>query len=62
MINRKSLRAIKPIYLSYNVYKYLVFQLKLSIASLRDWNDRQNLAYSCSLHTKAGFIRMGLCF
>lgn len=45
MINRESLRAIKPIYTSYNVYKYLVFQLKLAIARLRDWKDRQNPAY-----------------
>ena len=45
MINRESLKAIKPIYTSYNVYKYLVFQLKLAIARLRDWKDRQNPAY-----------------
>jgi ubiquinone/menaquinone biosynthesis C-methylase UbiE len=45
MIDRESLKAIKPIRTSYNVYKYLVFQLKLAIASLRDWEDRQNPAY-----------------
>ncbi len=44
MINRESLKAIKPIYTSYNVYKYLVFQLKLAIARFRDWKDRQNPA------------------
>jgi len=45
VINREFLKAIKPIYTSYNVYKYLVFQLKLAIAGLRDWKDRQNPAY-----------------
>ena len=45
MIDRESLKAIKPIYTSYYVYKYLVFQSKLAIARLRDWTDRYNPAY-----------------
>lgn len=45
MINRESLKAIKSIYLLYNVYKYFVFQLKLSIARIRDWKDHQNPAH-----------------
>ena len=46
MIDRESLKAIKPLYTSYLVYKYLVFQSKLAIASLRDWEDRQNPSYT----------------
>ena len=44
MINRESLKAIKPILTSYHVYKYIMFQQKLAIARLRDWKDRQNPA------------------
>ena len=44
MINRESLKAIKPIYTSYKVYKYLVFQLRLAIERLRDWIDRPDSA------------------
>ena len=45
MIDRESLKAIKPIYTSYLVYQYLVFQLKLAIARLKDWKDRQSPSY-----------------
>ncbi len=45
MINREYLKTIKPIYTSYRVYQYLVFQMKLAIASLSDWKDRQSSAY-----------------
>jgi ubiquinone/menaquinone biosynthesis C-methylase UbiE len=45
MIDREALKAIKPIYTSYYVYKFLLFELKLAIARLHDWKDRQNPAY-----------------
>jgi ubiquinone/menaquinone biosynthesis C-methylase UbiE len=45
MITREYLKTIKPIYTSYRFYKYLVFQLNLAIAGLRDWKYRQNPAY-----------------
>jgi ubiquinone/menaquinone biosynthesis C-methylase UbiE len=46
MIDRESLKAIKPIYTSYHLYNYLVFQLKLAAASLRDWRDLKNPAHA----------------
>lgn len=46
MINRESLKAIKPIYTSYSVYRYLEFHLKLTIARLRDWVDSKDPAYT----------------
>ncbi|MFT5351345.1 MAG: ubiquinone/menaquinone biosynthesis C-methylase UbiE [Planctomycetota bacterium] len=45
MINRKSLKAIKPIYTSYQAYKYLVFQLELAREELRDWKNNRNEKY-----------------
>ncbi len=45
MINRETLKAVKPIYISFNVYKFLVFQLKLTMAMLRDWKDHQKPTY-----------------
>ena len=45
MINRQSLKAIKPIYTLYNLYKYLVFHMNLAKARYYDWKDSQNPAY-----------------
>jgi len=46
MISRESFKAIKPIYASYNVYRYLRFQIQVAAASFRDWRDRKNPAYA----------------
>lgn len=44
MISRESLKAIRPIRITYYFYKYLVFQLKLIKARFYDWRDGQNNA------------------
>lgn len=45
MIDRESLKAIKPLYASYLAYKYLEFQFKLIVEELFDWKDRQSPSY-----------------
>jgi len=42
MISRRSLRAIKPVYATYNLYKYVLYRFNLAVATLGDWRDRQN--------------------
>ena len=41
MINREKIKAIKPVYKLYNLYRFLVFKAKLGIADLR-YNKEQN--------------------
>ncbi len=41
MINREKLKSIKPIYHTYYSVQFLLFQLKLTVANLLDWRDRQ---------------------
>ncbi|ODT35369.1 MAG: hypothetical protein ABS67_02045 [Niabella sp. SCN 42-15] len=45
MISRESIKSIKPVYASYNFYRYLIFQIKLRIASRRDKKDSKNALY-----------------
>jgi ubiquinone/menaquinone biosynthesis C-methylase UbiE len=43
MINRESFPwSIKPIYTAYQVCKYFLFPLRIAIANIHDWRDRQN--------------------
>ncbi len=46
MTVRETLKAIKPVYTSYRLYRYLLFQLKLALARLHDRKDSRNPAYS----------------
>jgi len=41
-MNRDFFKSIKPINVSYYFFIYIVFQMKLAIARLRDWKDSHN--------------------